>query len=79
MPWKYWKLLENGKTHLFNTTTCEKCGRVVEDVNAVGGIEADIPKYRRGGMTEWMVPLLYEELGYCEKLQMAVCCDCHEE
>ena len=53
LTFTHFKNQGDGKTTLFNIERCETCNRVVQSPNAVGGIEADIPKYISLGMKEW--------------------------
>jgi len=78
MPWKCFCLKSNGKTAMFNVTNCEKCGKLVTDVNAVGGSEKDIPKYLALGMVEYPEKP-FDELWWSDELGMAVCTPCWED
>lgn len=76
MTFTHYKVLPNGKTEMFNTTTCEICERVAKDVNSVGGITSDIPTYHKLGMKEWTGPWPLPELFYIEELDAVGCEDC---
>lgn len=57
---KWYRKEDGGKTHLFDMGSCECCGGLVEEANAVGGLAIDIPKYGQLGMREWHGPRLPE-------------------
>lgn len=74
-PYRHFCVLPDGRTKLFNVTKCEKCGCEVEDVNAIGGVARDVPKYLDLGMTAR--PELCEDLVWSDELGMAVCEGCY--
>ena len=75
-PYKHYCKTGNGNTEMFNVTNCEKCNREVTDVNAVGGSQKDIWKYKKFGMTERNMP--FDELVWSDELGKAVCGECYE-
>lgn len=73
---KHFEIFKDGNSLLFDVAKCERCGREVKGVNAIGGIASDAPKYRELGMTERVAP----EGEYCwsDELGEAVCESCYE-
>lgn len=67
----------DGKTtRLFDTSTCEHCGRMTMAGNSVGGCVGDIPKYIRMGMIEW-ITRVPPEMYYSEELGSCACDECN--